>query len=291
MLVDQAAGAGRDIAVVLVRPREEGNVGAAARAMANMGLTRLILVEPAAELGGVARAFAVGAREVLDRCSRAASLREALAPFARVVATTSTRDRSLAVPLIAPRELPALLAADPAAPVALVFGPEVGGLTNDELAFANLVVTVRCAPRQPTLNLAQAVLILAYELYQAGLVEDGAGAGAAGAGAAGAAAARAGLSAAGLAGGGPPAEAGLAPPATSAEVDALFDHAAALLRRIGFERDDTFPGVLRDLRAAAARACLSRRETAILHGICRRADHALRAHGAPAGPAGPGAIS
>jgi tRNA/rRNA methyltransferase len=281
MLVEQAAGAGREIAVVLVRPREEGNVGAAARAMANMGLARLILVEPAAELGNVARAFAVGAREVLDRCSRAGSLREALAPFARVVATTSTRDRSLAVPLIAPRELPAMLAADPAAaPVALVFGPEVGGLSNDELAFANLVVTVRCAPRQPTLNLAQAVLILAYELYQAGLVEEGAGARPAGAGAAVARPAGAG-----------PAGAGHPAPATSAEVDALFDHGAAVLRRIGFERDDTFPGVLRDLRAAAARACLSRRETAIFHGICRRADHALRAHGAPAGPGGPGAIS
>jgi tRNA/rRNA methyltransferase len=249
---DQAEGAGRDVAVVLVRPREEGNVGAAARAMANMGLGRLILVEPAAELGSVARAFAVGAREVLDGCSRVGSLREALAPFPRVVATTSTRDRRLAAPLIAPRELPARLAADPpATPVALVFGPEVGGLTNDELAWANLVVTVRCAPPQPTLNLAQAVLILAYEIYQASLDDAGAGV----------ASAEASVSA------------GL--PATSAEVDGLFDHAAAVLRRIGFERDDTFPGVLRDLRAAAARARLSRRETAILRGICRRADHAL----------------
>ncbi|MBV8202487.1 MAG: hypothetical protein JOZ15_17855, partial [Acidobacteria bacterium] len=63
------------VAVVLVRPREEGNVGAAARAMANMGLARLILVEPAAALGPTARAFAVGAHSVLDGCSRAASLR------------------------------------------------------------------------------------------------------------------------------------------------------------------------------------------------------------------------
>src|SRR5262249_20054520 len=176
---DQAPGAGRgEIAVVLVRPREEGNVGAAARAMANMGLDRLILVEPAVELGGVARAFAVGAREVLDGCTREASLRQALAPFARVVATTSTRDRRLAVPLIGPRELPARLAADPrATPVALGFVREVGGLTNDELAFANLVVTVPCAPAQPTLNLAQAVLILAWEIHQAALAAGAAEAG------------------------------------------------------------------------------------------------------------------
>jgi tRNA/rRNA methyltransferase len=236
-----------EIAVVLVRPREEGNVGAAARAMANMGLARLILVEPAAALGPTARAFAVGARSVLDGVARAASLREALAPFPRVVGTTSTRDRRRAVPLIEPRELPARLAADPpGTPVALVFGPEVGGLTNEELAHANVVVNVPCAPLQPTLNLAQAVLILAYELYQA----RGEGRR-------------------------PGGEAEAA--ATSAEMDGLFDHAAAILRQIGFERDSTYPGVLRDLRAAAARARLSRREAAILRGICRRAEHALKA--------------
>jgi tRNA/rRNA methyltransferase len=248
--------AGAEIAVVLVRPREEGNVGAAARAMANMGLARLILVEPAAPLGPTARAFAVGARQVLDGCSRMESLREALAPFPRVVGTTSTRDRRQAVPLIGPRELPERLAADPpGTPVALVFGPEVGGLTNEELAFANLVVTVPCAPLQPTLNLAQAVLILAYELYHARLGEPR-----------------------------PPAAA--EPPATSAEVDGLFDQAAAVLRRIGFDRDSTFPGVLRDLRAAAARARLSQREAAILRGICRRAEHALApGRGARSSPA------
>jgi TrmH family RNA methyltransferase len=263
------------MAVVLVRPREEGNVGAAARAMANMGLTRLILVEPAAELGGVARAFAMGAREVLEGSSRAASLRLALAPFPRVVATTSTRDRRQAVPLIGPRELSERLAADPpGTPVALVFGPEVGGLTNEELALANLVVTVPCAPRQPTLNLAQAVLIVAYELYQAELDEAPRG------GRRGTPGAPGGHLVAPPAGG---ATADDLPrghldlPARSAEVDGLFDHLTALLRRVGFERDATFPGVLRDLRSAAARARLSSREVAILRGICRRAEHALAA--------------
>ena len=252
-------------AVVLVRPREEGNVGAAARAMANMGLDRLILVEPAAAIGDVGRAFAVGARGILEAAVRAPSLRQALAPFRRVVATTSTRDRRQAAPWIGPRELPARLAGDPpGTPTALVFGPEVGGLTNDELAFAELIVTVPCSPVQPTLNLAQAVLILAYELHQArldGVRLDGTRLD------------------------------GAAPPAASAEVDGLFDQLAALLRRIGFERDSTFPGVLRDLRAAAARARLESREVTILRGICRRAGHALgmsgrRGEEAPA--AGPG---
>jgi tRNA/rRNA methyltransferase len=261
------------VAVVLVRPREEGNVGAAARAMANMGLGRLILVEPAAALGPTARAFAVGARHVLDGCSLVASLREALAPFPRVIGTTSTRDRRQAVPLIGPRELPERLAADPpGTPVALVFGPEVGGLTNEELACANLVVSIPCAPLQPTLNLAQAVLILAYELYQARLGDPRPGVG--GAELAGAAAVAAEV------------------PATTADVDGLFDQAAAVLRRIGFDRDSTFPGVLRDLRAAAARARLSEREAAILRGICRRAEHALaRSASAPNAPRAPRATS
>lgn len=268
-----------EVAVVLVRPREEGNVGAAARAMANMGLARLILVEPAAALGPTARAFAVGARSVLDGCQRVASLREALAPFPRVIGTTSTRDRTQAVPLIGPRELPERLAADPpGTPVALVFGPEVGGLTNEELAYANLVVSIPCAPLQPTLNLAQAVLILAYELYQAKRGEPRPPAG----GALAMAPANGNqLPAKGTAeppahGAEPPPANAAEPPATSAEVDGLFDHAAAVLRRIGFERDSTFPGVLRDLRAAAARARLSRREAAVLRGICRRTEHALK---------------
>ena len=161
------------------------------------------------------------------------------------------------MPLIGPRELPAALAADPpGTAVALVFGPEVGGLTNEELALANLVVTVPCAPPQPTLNLAQAVLILAYEIYQARLGE-----------------------APGHPPQGDPYGPLQDPPAATAEVDGLFDHVAALLGRIGFDRDSTFGGVIRDLRAAAARARLASREVAILRGVCRRAEHALRRGG------------
>ncbi len=236
--------------MILVRPREEGNVGSAARAMANMGLDRLILVAPVAEPGQVAFAFAVGARHVLEGAEKVATLGEALAPFRRVVGTTSSRDRRWEVPVVVPRELPARLAADPpGTPTALLFGPEVGGLTNDELALASLLVTIPCSPVQPTLNLAQAVLLLAYELFQA------------------------------RAGGGeapPPASVGRPePPAATAELDGLFGQAAELLQRVGFARDDSFTGVLRDLRRLAARATPTSREVAILRGICRRTGRAL----------------
>jgi TrmH family RNA methyltransferase len=232
-------------AVVLVRPREEGNVGSAARAMANMGLDRLILVEPAAEIGGVARAFAVGAGAVLASAVRATGLREALAPFRRVVGTTSTRDRRLGIPLLAPRELPAWLSRDPPdTATALVFGPEVGGLTNEELALAGAVVTIPSSAVQPTLNLGQSVLILAYELFLAR--------------------GEAAVSATGD-----------EPPATAAELDSLLGHAAAVLARIGFARDDSYAGVLRDLRRLAARAAPDSRDVRILRGICRRIEGAL----------------
>lgn len=232
-------------AVVLVRPREEGNVGSAARAMANMGLDRLILVEPAAEIGKVATAFAVGARHVLDSALRVGSLPEALAPFRRVVGTTSSRDRRLGIPVLEPRELPGWLGEyPPDTPTALVFGPEVGGLTNEELALAGAVVTIPCSPVQPTLNLAQAVLILSYELF--------------------------------VARGGPRPPASFPePPATAAELDGLLGHAAQVLEKVGFARDDSFEGVLRDLRRLAARAAPDSRDVAILRGICRRTQRAL----------------
>lgn len=239
-------------AVVLVHPREEGNVGSAARAMANMGLSELILVEPAPELGKVAQAFAVGARHILEQARRVPDLQTALAPFRRVVGTTSIRDRRWEVPLLTPRELPGHLAQDPpGTPTALVFGPEVGGLTNDDLSLAGVIVTIPCSPVQPTLNLSQAVLIVTYELFQARREAPGVAVEAVG-------------------GVGSPD-----PPASTAEIDGLFGHMSEVLERIGFARDDSFAGVVRDLRRLAARAAPTSRDVAILRGICRRAQRAL----------------
>ncbi len=238
-------------AVVLVRPREEGNVGSSARAMANTGHHQMLLVEPAALLGDTARRFAVGAHHVLDFAARHGSLAEALAPFRRVVATTSTRDRKLDVPLISPKELPDLLADDPPdLPTAIVFGPEVGGLTGDELALAHAVVHIPCAPEQPTLNLGQAVLIVGYELFQA-------------------------RRSAGESASAPPGVSAPFEPAATSDVEGLFMHITEVLGAVGFARDDSFDGVLRDLRQLAGRTDLSVREVRILRGICRRTANAL----------------
>lgn len=245
--------------IVLVRPQEEGNVGSVARAMANMGLSELVIVDPGAPIGDTARAFAVGAGEILDRHRRAGSLDEALAPYRRAVGTTSTRDRRIApqVPLLAPRELPAVLDEDPPdLPTALVFGPEPSGLTADELARLSPLVSVPCSPAQPTLNLAQAVLILAYELFLHRLER----------GDAEAATERT-----------DPSDADPDDlPATLAQIEGLLGHAREVMGAVGFDRDDTFEATLRDLRRLAGRSAVTGREVAILRGVCRRTLHALR---------------
>ncbi len=228
-------------AVVLVRPREEGNVGAVARAMANMGLERLILVEPAPPLGGVARGFGIGGWPLLDGCTRVASLAEAVASFRRVVGTSSARQRRLRrARLIVPRELPALLREDPPdTDAALVFGPEDNGLNREELERCSPVVTIPCAPEHPTLNLAQAVLIVAYELYAAG---PGAGR----------------------------RRSEEPPPATAAEIEALIGSASRVLRRVGFDHDHIHAGLLRDLRRLAGRSGIIGIETRILRRVANR---------------------
>jgi TrmH family RNA methyltransferase len=250
-------------ALVLVRPQEEGNVGAVARAMANMGLDDLHLVEPAAPLRGSAYAFAVHASSILDNARRHRDLTSALAGFGRVVATTAARDRAWPRSrLVSPRELADALAQDPpGTPTALVFGPESSGLTNDELASASLLVRIPTAPEQPTLNLAQAVLIVAYELFLARKAHP-----------AGTAAAPA---------GGPVAAAESR--ATGDELAGFFSQLETLLRRVRFARDSTIAGVERDLRQLLSRAAPTRREVTILRGILRRVGHALAGRGSRTG--------
>ncbi len=229
-------------AVILVRPREEGNVGAVARAMANMGLERLILVEPAPRLGGVARGFGVGGWEILERAERTASFEDAVASFGRLVGTSSRRRRPLSRSrVVNPRRLPEILAADPGGTrAALVFGPEDNGLTRREIGLCDPVVTVPCAPQHPTLNLAQAVLVLAYELRVQGL-------------------------------GDPDDSSDREPLASAAEIGALEQHLSEILPTIGFDHPPIHAGLLRDLRRLVVRAAPSDREVRILRRLCNRA--------------------
>jgi tRNA/rRNA methyltransferase len=156
------------LSIVIVEPQGALNVGAIARVMKNMGLFRLVLVNPQCDyLGEEAQRMAVHAKDILAQAKLVDSLATALAPCQRIIATTA-RERTLRSPLETPRQaLPWLLA--PNLPSALVFGREDSGLSNEELNHAHRFVKIPVDPGYSALNLAQAVAVCAYELHQASL--------------------------------------------------------------------------------------------------------------------------
>ncbi|HUW98618.1 MAG TPA: RNA methyltransferase [Acidiferrobacter sp.] len=161
------------IRIVLVRPQHPGNIGAAARALKNMGLARLVLVAPRVFPADEASARAVGADDILANAQVVGDVREAVADCVLVLAT-SARRRTIAWPTMAPREAAATLTmAARSGPVALLFGAERTGLTNEELDFAHGLVQIPVDPLFSSLNLAAAVQILCYEIRLAQGLADG----------------------------------------------------------------------------------------------------------------------
>ena len=151
-------------AVVLSHPSHPANIGAAARAMKTMGIARLDLVAPRRFPHSEARALAAGAADVLERTRVHASLDSAIADCVLAVGFSS-RPRDLSHRARALREAaPELVAAAIAGPVALVFGNETYGLTNEELGRCQRLVTIPANPDYPSLNVASAVQIATYEL-------------------------------------------------------------------------------------------------------------------------------
>jgi TrmH family RNA methyltransferase len=153
-----------DVRFVLVRPRRPQNVAAGCRALKNMGFARLCLVDPPEGLEAE-RGVAYGAWDVLDGIETAASLREAIADCTVVAATSGRATRDVISPRHFAQTLDQIARGGDAA---IVFGPEDNGLSLDERALCHVTVRIPSAPAQPSLNLAQAVLVLAYELSLAG---------------------------------------------------------------------------------------------------------------------------
>ncbi len=154
--------------VVLVEPQLGENIGAAARAMANFGLSRLRLVAPRQAWPNTkARIMAAGADRILDAAELYESLEAAIADCTFVVAATA-RGHDQAKPVVGAAEAAALLAPRVAAGelAALVFGRERNGLENDEIALADRILTLPVNPAFASLNLAQAVAIVAYEWFK-----------------------------------------------------------------------------------------------------------------------------
>jgi TrmH family RNA methyltransferase len=243
------------IRIVLVDPNHPGNIGAAARAMKNMGLSDLHLVRPNSFPSVEATARASGAYDVLDAARVHEEFEDAIAACGLVVGT-SARQRHLPWDLVEPRECAQRIAgAAKTGEVAIVFGSERVGLTNTELARCNLLVTIPTDAQYSSLNLGMAVQVIAYELWLALRPEA------------------------------PPSPPLDVPLATAAEMSRLYEHIEQVLQEIDF-RDRTGGGhLMARIRRLFNRAHPDQNEMNILRGILTAVQSRRRHAGQPAEPA------
>ncbi|HLI11292.1 MAG TPA: RNA methyltransferase [Alphaproteobacteria bacterium] len=228
-------------AIILVEPQLGENIGFAARAMLNCGLTDLRLVQPRDGWPNAkAAAAASGAAEVIERVRVFASVEEASADLQRLYAT-SARPREMVKAVVTPRRAAAELRAARAAGerIGILFGGERAGLANDHVALADAIIEAPLNPGFASLNLAQAVLLVGYEWWLAGSEA-------------------------------PPRRLplGKSPRATRAELLGLFAHLESELDKAGFLRNaEKRPTMVRNLRNMLERAELTAQEVRTLHGI------------------------
>lgn len=158
----------RNVHAVLVRPLYGGNIGSVCRAMKNMGLSSLRLVVPQESVDwDEAAKMAVSAQDLLEGRREYSDLAAAVADCVQVAGTTN-RAGLYRAHSYTPREwAPVFLDSAREHPVALVFGPEDNGLSNEELALCTQIIRIPSSPRYPSLNLAQAAMVCCYELFLA----------------------------------------------------------------------------------------------------------------------------
>ena len=161
-----------NVRIVLVSTSDCRNIGSAARAMKTMGLSQLVLVDPLEMPNGQAQALAAGATDVLANAKVVGAMEEAVNDCGLVVGT-SARSRTLPWPMLEPRNCGEKLIDEASDyPVALVFGRESSGLTNEELQLCHFHVQIPANPEYSSLNLAMAVQTLSYEVRMAYLASQ-----------------------------------------------------------------------------------------------------------------------
>jgi tRNA (cytidine32/uridine32-2'-O)-methyltransferase len=236
------------IRMVLVGTQHPGNIGSAARALKTMGLSRLVLVAPERFPHAEADALAAGADDVLAAAPIHDSLADALGDC-RLVLGCTARSRRVALPEQSPRDAAArlLATAGEGGEVALVFGRERTGLTNDELQLCHGAVHIPANPDYSSLNLAAAVQVLSYELRMALL---GAGDIA--------------------------APAGPETPATHADLEGFFAQLGQTLDQIDFHKGRAPESAMRKLRRLFLRVELDTHEVRLLRGILADAQRMAR---------------
>lgn len=229
-----------NLRIVLVEPREAGNVGAAARVMKNFGFNQMTIVGAHPPLHPISGWWASGADDVIAGVRHATTLQQAIGDCHLTVATTSSRGRTTAADFT-PRSLAAHSATYPADDlIALVFGREDSGLTREELALCQRTAVIPTNDRFPTMNLAQSVGVFCYELSQI------------------------------------TARAAPRERADAATVERAHERAQALLMEVGFLHANGPDRIYDEIRSAIGRADLDEREVTILLGIVRQIEWKLR---------------
>ena len=241
----------KHIRIILVEPAGALNVGAAARVMANMGFSQLVLVNPQCDPHGEeARLMAVHAATVLEHAVVVDTLPEALAGCVRAIATTS-RDRALNTAMELPEVvLPWLLTSDDVdSPTALIFGPEDRGLSNEELNYAQRFMRIPSDEAYSSLNLAQAIAVCCYELARTTLTNS--------------------------------PNLASAPPIASEnavtleKLEGFHQHLEFVLLKIGYLYPHTAESRMEKFRRFFLRATPTQQELAMLRGILRQMEWAL----------------
>ena len=240
------------VRIVLVDTSHPGNIGASARAMKTMGLHELVLVRPRYFPSEEATARAAGADDLLASARVVDDLGAAIADCGWVVGA-SARLRTVTVPAVDPRQCAAeVIERLDGNRVALLFGPEQSGLTNEDLARCRLLVNIPTAPGYGSLNLAMAVQVLCYELRMAAIGTERPQ--------------------------GPAHDARLA---TAEELDAFHEHLERLLTDAGFLHPEHQRQIKLKLRRIFQRATVDENELAILRGVLTALDPAKRAARGP----------
>jgi tRNA/rRNA methyltransferase len=230
------------VSIILVKPKFPENIGSVARAMKNMGLSRLVVVNGCSPLHANAYKLASGAEDILERAEEFFTLREAISEMGCVVGTTSRRGKER-VPDLTPEALAKkLIPLSQKNLIGLAFGSEKEGLTNEELSLCHLYVRVPSMESFRSLNLAQAVMVVCYELFQASIEIP-------------------------------------KQPIQLAQVEQLermFEHMEKTLIQIGFLDSNHPKRIMRVLRRLLGRSQMDEREVQILQGIWSQMGHHLR---------------
>lgn len=230
-----------NISIILVEPQSPGNVGMVCRAMKNMGLASLKLVNPCQIDHPEALKFAVSARDLLENARLFPDLESALADTPLSIATTR-RHGKYRQEIFTPQEIVAKLAADAAGNrAAIVFGREDSGLTTAEVALCRWQATIATSPEYGSLNLAQAVLLFCYEIFT---------------------------------GYRPAPDRAVRELAPGESLETMYAQMERTLLRIGFLNPENPAHIMMTLRRILSRAALDRREVAVMRGMMSQIDWA-----------------